>query len=179
MGGKKIYIGHIHTGNKNIQSEGWKTETLTAGRVWTHLDTYLHKSASVYNTIRQEEEKSFQNKSRNILCVYFSVHIYTSTNKLRGSAGYHVSGYGAISGDVIWVSYSGEEAFKLLINRAVSCIQSWRFYSGHLKNSQWRVGMTRTLLPRTRGRGEYDESYRGCRGHGRRGSRVVGDLSVP
>lgn len=67
-----------------------------------HLYTYLQKSASVYNTIQQEEEKSnvtlLQNKSKNILCVYFPVHIYTRTNKGRksrvGSGWAYVIGYG-------------------------------------------------------------------------------------
>lgn len=85
------------------------------------LYTYLQKSASVYNTTQQEEEKSnaalLQNKIKNILCVYFPVHFYTHTNKQRaGRAGRGqvgamslVMGY---NGDTIWVTYSGEKASK-------------------------------------------------------------------
>lgn len=100
------YIGHSHTGKSQREgekNEDGKIETQTEGRV-RGLYTYLQKSTSVYNTTQQEEERGdvppFQNKSKNILCVYLTVHIYTRTNKPRGRKGragsgwVHVMGYG-------------------------------------------------------------------------------------
>lgn len=86
--GWKSYIGHIHTGKK-ARGTG-EIETQTEGRVRARLYTYLQKPASVYNTTQQETERSnaaiLQNK--NALCVYFPVHFYTRTNRLRaGEAG--------------------------------------------------------------------------------------------
>lgn len=49
------------------------------------LYAYLQKSASVYDTTQQEGGKRrdallFQNNSRDVLCVHFTLHIYTHTH---------------------------------------------------------------------------------------------------
>lgn len=50
-------------------------------------------------------------KAKNILCVYFTVHIYTQTGGRRGNMG-PCYGLWAINDDTIWITYSGEKASK-------------------------------------------------------------------
>lgn len=67
-----------------------------------HLYTYLQKSASAYNTIRREKSNVTQNKSKNILCVYFPVHMYTRTNKPRGGR----AGWGQVGAMSLVMGYN-------------------------------------------------------------------------
>lgn len=65
--------------------EGREIETQTEGRVRARLYTYLQKPAPVYNTTQQDTERSIAALLQNKNGVYFPVHFYTRTNRLRAS----------------------------------------------------------------------------------------------
>lgn len=89
-----------------MRPTGQKIETQTEEGA-RGLLTDLQRSASVYNTIQNRGEKehfsrclAFKVKpnEKSLLCVYFTVHIYTQTNdgqECRMGLGWvHVMGYG-------------------------------------------------------------------------------------
>lgn len=77
------------------KKKGWKIESQTEKQV-QGLYTYLQElSTTQYNQKRKGDSILYplQNKSQSILCVYFTVHIYTRSKQM-GSGWVHVIGYG-------------------------------------------------------------------------------------